>query len=184
MHQQDVELAARLTQDGTLAQELTGQVEEIKAKLLDLQHARDARASEKQKLSRSIKRQCEELSKTQTDFEKRAKDAKESLDQLSSHMAQLATELQQTNEEILSAKSKQVPVIPQLADTQHQPLVESHALGPSALPSLSEAEPQRRPSDILGNNALCYQGIQRAFRNSVVTFLRDRLARLFPEDHV
>ena len=35
---------------------------------------------------------------------------------------------------------------------------------------------------MVGNNAICYQGIQRVFRNAVVEFLRTRLPRAFPND--
>jgi len=41
----------------------------------------------------------------------------------------------------------------------------------------------QRASDRLGNNAICYQGLQRLFRNTVVGFLRHRLPRIFPTDH-
>ena len=37
---------------------------------------------------------------------------------------------------------------------------------------------------MVGNNAICYQGIQRIFRNAIVGFLRERLPRVFPSDHV
>lgn len=37
---------------------------------------------------------------------------------------------------------------------------------------------------MVGNNAICYQGIQRVFRNAVVGFLRARLPRAFPNDHL
>lgn len=37
---------------------------------------------------------------------------------------------------------------------------------------------------MVGNNAICYQGIQRVFRNAVVLFLRERLPLLFPNDHL
>ena len=36
---------------------------------------------------------------------------------------------------------------------------------------------------MLDNNAICYQGIQRVFRNAIVGFLRERLPRAFPNDH-
>jgi tetratricopeptide (TPR) repeat protein len=183
MLRHDNELATRLAQDETLTQGLTGQLEDIKAKLLECQHARDAATQQKQKLSKTIKQQREELSKTQTSFEKRVKEARESLDQQSGHIADLVTELQQIKERILAEKSKQIPGIP-VAGTQPQRAPENRTSGPTALHSPSASEPHKRSSDILGNNAVCYQGIQRTFRNSVVTFLRDRLARLFPEDHI
>ncbi len=37
---------------------------------------------------------------------------------------------------------------------------------------------------MLDNNAICYQGIQRVFRNAVVGFIRERLPRAFPNDHL
>ncbi len=38
--------------------------------------------------------------------------------------------------------------------------------------------------ELIGNNAICYQGIQRIFRNTIVGFLRDRMAKSFPADHI
>jgi tetratricopeptide (TPR) repeat protein len=37
---------------------------------------------------------------------------------------------------------------------------------------------------MVGNNAICYQGIQRVFRNAIVSFLREHLPRVFPKDHI
>jgi hypothetical protein len=37
---------------------------------------------------------------------------------------------------------------------------------------------------MVGNTAICYQGIQRAFRNTIVGFLREHFPRIFPKDHV
>ncbi|MDR3483928.1 MAG: tetratricopeptide repeat protein [Bradyrhizobium sp.] len=36
---------------------------------------------------------------------------------------------------------------------------------------------------MVGNNALCYEGIQRLFRNTVVDFLRARMRAVFPGDY-
>lgn len=178
------ELATRLVQDETLAQGLTNQLEEIKAKILERQQARDVTENLKKKLSKTITRQREELSRIQTTFDKRIKDVSQNLDQQSSHIAELAAELQQIKERIFAGESRQILVTPVPAGTQSQPPAEIHAPGPTPVPSPSEAEPHKRSVHVLGNNAVCYQGIQRTFRNAVVTFLRDRLARLFPEDHI
>ena len=35
------------------------------------------------------------------------------------------------------------------------------------------------PSQLIGNNAICYEAIQRVFRNTVVNFIRDRLSIAF-----
>lgn len=37
---------------------------------------------------------------------------------------------------------------------------------------------------MIGNNAVCYQGLQRVFRNAIVEFLREHLPRVYPKDHV
>ncbi len=178
------EVATRLAQEETSTQGLTNQLEEIKAKLLERQQARNATKNQKVKLSKTIKRQREGLSTTQATFEKRLKDVSQSLDEQSSHMAELATELQQIKERILAEKSKQVPMTPVPAIAQPEPSAVVPIPGPTPLPLTSAPEPHKRALNILGNNAICYQGIQRTFRNAVVTFLRDRLARLFPEDHI
>jgi hypothetical protein len=37
---------------------------------------------------------------------------------------------------------------------------------------------------VVGNNAICYQGLQRVFRNTIVGFIRQHFPRVFPNDHV
>ena len=90
--------------------------------------------------------------------------------------------MEQANERILVEKHKREPETTKAAATQLKANAEIHTPGPMTVPSQSESD--KRPFEALGNNAICYQGIQRTFRNAVVTFLRDRLARLFPEDHI
>lgn len=173
--QQDDELATRLAQDETLIKELTPQLEEIKAKLLHHQHVRDATTNQKQRLSKTIRQQREELSKIQESFEKRAGEAKQNLDQQSNRVAELIAELQQVEHRILAAKREEIEAIPVSAGSQPPPSAETHLPGTTAQPSPSVPEPHTLSLDILGNNAICYQGLQRTFRNSVVTFLRDRI---------
>ncbi len=36
---------------------------------------------------------------------------------------------------------------------------------------------------MVGNNAICYEAIQRTFRNTIVCFLRTRMSKAFPADH-
>src|SRR6266851_1246119 len=57
MLREDDELAARIVQDETLTQELTNQLEEIKANLLERKQGRDATENQKKKLSKTITRQ-------------------------------------------------------------------------------------------------------------------------------
>lgn len=35
----------------------------------------------------------------------------------------------------------------------------------------------------IGNNAICYEAIQRTLRNSLVSYLRVRMTEVFPADH-
>src|SRR4051812_33778971 len=37
---------------------------------------------------------------------------------------------------------------------------------------------------MVGNNAICYEAIQRILRNSIVDYLRLRLPETFPDDHI
>jgi hypothetical protein len=166
---EDDELATRLAQDESLTQGLTDELEQIKARLLERQHARDATKNQKQKLSKAIKRQREALSRTQTSFDQRLKEARASLDQQSSHVAELVTELKQINGRVLVEKSTEIPGTPPAI--QSHPSTEIHTPGPAPMSSPSAPEPLKRPLDILGNNAVCYQGIQRTFRNAVVTLM-------------
>src|ERR1043166_4925153 len=39
-------------------------------------------------------------------------------------------------------------------------------------------------TSVVGINAYCYQGIQRVFRNALVSFIRERMSTVFPADHV
>jgi tetratricopeptide (TPR) repeat protein len=56
------------------------------------------------------------------------------------------------------------------------------------MPTLSSptsvSDPVDERSSVTDNNALCYQAIQRIFRNAVVALLRDRMPRVYPSDHV
>lgn len=104
------------------------------------------------------------------------------VDQQSSQVAALAAELGQLNERILAEDNKQVPTTTIQANISPQPPIEIQTPVPS-LP-LPTPDPHKTPFDLLGHNAVCYQGIQRTFRNTVVAFLRDRLTRLFPDDHI
>jgi tetratricopeptide (TPR) repeat protein len=175
------ELEMRLSQDETLIQGLTNQLQDIKAKLQECQQSQDAAENQRQKLSKSIGRQREVLSRTQTDFEKRLEEIRQSHDRYADHLAELAAELQQFNERRLIEQTKRLPVTRAPESTQPKSPSEIYAPRPTQSPAQSSPDPNTQP---LGNNAVCYQGIQRTFRNAVVAFLRDRLARLFPGDHI
>lgn len=179
LHEDEV-LAESLTHEEESIQGLETQVQAIKAQLHEHQQARDTARKQKEKLSKSLDRQRDELSKTRTSHEKRLKEVNQALEKESSHAAELAIRLQKIEEQIAAEKQASLP--PESLNTQPQSAASQSSRGPIAAASLPE--PQKPRSGVLGNNALCYQGIQRTFRNAVVLFLRDRLARLFPNDHI
>jgi len=182
MQREHHELETRLTQEGTVIQGLTDQLEEIKARLRDRQQARISTEAETQKLSKSIKHHRAELSRNLTSFESRRSDINQTLAQHLKCIAELAAELEQTEERILAEKDKRMPETTMAPTAQPKAHANSPMPGPMTVPLPPELD--KRTIDTLGNNAICYQGIQRTFRNAVVTFLRDRLARLYPEDHI
>src|SRR5262249_30371265 len=68
----------------------------------------------------------------------------------------------------------------------HQQLDAEHAMNesPLMLTATAFAETPKTIVQLVGNNAICYQGIQRTFRNAIVVFVRTRLPRLHPTDHL
>jgi len=182
MVHEDEALAASLTQEETSIRALETQVQEIKAKLHEHQQARDTAKKQEQKLSKSISRQREESSKTRSSYEKRLEEVNQTLEKESSHAAELSERLRKIEEQIAVEKAKQASCPPEFVSTQPQQPAAKHT--PEAIPVTSQPRPEKLSSGVLGNNALCYQGIQRTFRNAVVLFLRDRLAYLFPDDHI
>ena len=84
--------------------------------------------------------------------------------------------------EVLAQQAKQVPVTPDEAVAHSQVSTDIQLITPTLSTTL-QSELQRKPPELIGHNAVCYQGVQRTFRNAVVVFLRERLTRLFPDDH-
>ena len=161
-------LITDISQEEASIQALSTQLAELKAALSERQQARDTKKDQKEQLLKAIQRQRKQLASTQSTYDKRREDLEHGLREQSIRLAALTTELEQIGELILAQENKQSASIPI----------------PVAAPVVPFSEPPRRPRDLVGNNAICYQGIQRTFRNAVVAFVRERLPRLFPEDHI
>ncbi len=121
-------------------------------------------------------------------------------DRLSVQEANIHAQLQANEESILKHSSQIIALDEQLAalesaQTEKQisqvsgPAVETDSTQTAQMSNATvtpgaAASPEIPIDDVsqIGSNAICYQGIQRVFRNAVVSFLRDRMTRVFPKD--
>jgi tetratricopeptide (TPR) repeat protein len=151
------ELSAAKTQSevGALAE----QIEQVRRRLIEREQVLKDQNSHKNELSEIVERHREQV-------ETISMRHREQRDEIDKHrrdqtdlVNRLAADIQRLEE--------QIPVEDALA---------THQVKPSETPSKSSYEG-------LGNNAICYQGLQRLFRNNLVGFLRERLPRIFPTDH-
>src|SRR5579859_4890255 len=129
------ELETRLAQDETVIQELTNRVEEMNAQLLERRKEQVATENQKEKLSKSIKRQREELSRTQTVFEQRVREVSQALSQQSIHIAGLGDDLREIDKRILAEESKRISVTSLPESLQAQPRADAQPPGPTPPPS-------------------------------------------------
>jgi tetratricopeptide (TPR) repeat protein len=102
--------------------------------------------------------------------------ADESIKTQIAHKAALDQELSDIGESFKQAiqqpRAEQVGALEDTNDTQ--PLAKEST---EELQHADDAGP-------LGINAICYQGIQRIFRNAIVIFLRTRMTAVFPQDYL
>jgi tetratricopeptide (TPR) repeat protein len=166
--QEHTQIGERLAQDEASLQTLSKQLVELQTALSDQKLARDTAKSQKQQLLTVIERQRKQLASTQSTYDKRLDGVDRSLHKQSDRLTVLTNELKQVDEHIAAEEQKQSAAPPT----------------PVAAPMASAAQLPVKNHELVGNNAICYQGIQRTFRNAIVAFLRHRLQRLYPADHV
>jgi tetratricopeptide (TPR) repeat protein len=161
---------------------LSAEIEIKKTELLRQQHEREAARKQTQSKIKAISRQEEKLSQSKASIERHLQSANEGLRREAANQEKLESRLREIAARIIEAKTKEL-IVPSINAEVSPPLEtgESKSLEPSPSP---KSEPRKRASGGLGANAICYQGIQRIFRNAVVSFLRDRLEHLFPQDSV
>jgi tetratricopeptide (TPR) repeat protein len=184
LQQEHGQAEERLSKNDKSISELTAQIEKSKADLQHQQREREAAKKQKTVLSKAISRQHVTLLKSKASIEERLQEVTLSTKQEAARTEQLQSRLRGIEEKILEAKSKELILATLTAGVESQPVFATPK--PTVLPHAPElnAVPRQRSSDGVGNNAVCYHGIQRIFRNAVVSFLRERLSRLFPDDHV
>jgi hypothetical protein len=182
--QEHDQLAERLAQEAPSIQALANQLEQVKTQLIERKRALDTTERQKQKAAQSIARQRRELLTIQAASHKSLEELSRTLDKQASYGAKVAESLEEVNERLLAKRSEEIPVIQVTETVQPELVVDINASESSESANLSTAPAAQHSTEELGNNAICYQGIQRLFRNAVVLFLRGRLSHLYPDDHV
>ena len=175
------ELEGRLLEHEAEAKAISTQLQEVKAKLLECQEQQGSADRQKRSLSTTIDRLRSDLSTKRASLQQRRVEAGQTLDHQSKLLAELDAQLGKVNDQILAEERKKLE---QTGVKLVQPVPHKERSSPGKESPQRGPELDKQPQDILGNNAICYQGIQRTFRNAVVAFLRDRFARLFPADHI
>lgn len=172
------DLSKQLSDDDSLIADLTKQLAQLKSEILERQQTQDATKKRQRTLGTSIGRQRRKLAAMQLSFDKRVKQISKECDEQEAEVRQFTSDLQGIEAQILASSASNV----HLETIQAEASAPVEVLPPSTSPV--PVEPSKRAVEALGNNAICYQGIQRTFRNAVVSFLRERLDRLFPGDHI
>ena len=186
--------ASSLAADDADLQSFTKQLAELKTTLTTRQRARETTKQQKEQLAKSLERQQKQLLTTQGSYEKSRKELDQHLQEQTTRLASLTTELDNINRTIAAAEEqRQIEEDKRRREQQQvrerQRVQEQHPQQPpTQVPTTAPPPPipdvPKTLIELVGNNAICYQGIQRTFRNSVVQFLRERLPRLYPTDHV
>jgi tetratricopeptide (TPR) repeat protein len=181
-------VTASLAQSDILIQESTRQLEGLKRKLVEQKHAQEVIEKLSQKLAKIIARQRAECFSVDAKFEKRIDEITQDVNLQIDRKAELETLLEQAEKQLQEAQRKQqeqpAPAVDRIQEASAVPVPETLTSPASVPDEIQNQEPSDRLIDVIGRNALCYQGLQRVFRNTVVAFLRDRFNRLFPGDHV
>lgn len=175
-------LSRQFATEEAAVQAVTKQLSDLRTALNEQQRVQKATAHKKEQVTKSIDRQRRHISAAAESFGKSRKGLELKVQQHSQRVVALKLELQRIDE-IIRAQVQQRIEEQRQAEEQKQEREETQS------PALSSTEPSVLPEtqkhrELVGNNALCYQGIQRVFRNAVVHFLRERLSRLYPNDHV
>jgi tetratricopeptide (TPR) repeat protein len=169
----------RLDLDKSPILALSSQIEELHAQLLQLQRAQDESEKQRHKVSKNIAQQRHLLQAMEVDLNKQIAATTEAIDEKVNYVNEL---------------TKNLEVIKSQLESQHSELDAASPISisagadseetTSAPEAANRAQPYLLATEGLDTNTICYKGIQRIFRNSVVIFLRERLTRLFPDDHV
>lgn len=178
--QEEEKVAASVAEEEAAIQALANQQVAIQKELIERRKALHAKKEDKRKASALVKRHREEQARVNVRFKKQISDVREDLDEQLNRVTELTASLEQIREGRVAEEAKK-----RLSSTA--PVTAPSEPLPSTYESSATPKPLLAPVpavELLGNNAVCYQGIQRIFRNSVVGFLRERFVRLYPQDHL
>jgi tetratricopeptide (TPR) repeat protein len=175
----------------TTVDQLTKDLERIRSERQRQERDRETANKQLQSVLKSIRHERQEFSKLVVSVESKIHEAEKQIKAESDHILSLNSELVEVDQAIILLLTHQVTFdSAEAPDGQSEELIEvmasgnptdsSEASGPN---NGSETVARVIQTATLGNNAICYQAVQRIFRNALVTFLRVRLSRLFPQDH-
>ena len=162
-----------------LINELTAQLERTKEEKNKAKEGYDALVKRLKGLAKAISVRKDNLSAREAKIQAEIEASDESVSRRSSQIVafgeQLAT-LENTQKEKANVLPGDVATDKDSSQTAH--------IGNAPVTPVVTTTPEILIDDEsrLECNAICYQGIQRVFRNAVVSFLRDRMTRAFPKD--
>lgn len=159
--------------------DLTTKIGEIETQIRARKHERGDLEGQKDKTVKALRAKQGEISVLENDFEDRMKKLVQQTSRRSAQIAELEEKLRAIDNRI-AAEAKTLKTLEAPQSQAQEGQLAKHISGP-LVPQAAVRADDRKTA--VGNNAICYQAIQRTFRNAVVSFLRDRLTRLFPADH-
>jgi tetratricopeptide (TPR) repeat protein len=172
-------ISSSITQCGKSIETLSSELDRIKEEKNRMKEEYDTLSKSFKSVARAISARNERLSSQQTSIQARIQAAEESISTQSCRIVELDEQLA-AFEKAQQEKAKAELAVPTpLSPSAPIAIMADLKSGPTAASTL-----EMRPDEVppLGSNAICYQGIQRIFRNAVVVFLRDRITRVFPQD--
>lgn len=161
-------------------EELSSELERIKEERGKAKEECDALNKSIKGVAKAISERMKRLSSKQASIQARVQATEESISTNSLRIVELNEQLETIEKAQLDAANNPLcgptdqVAIPQTAEINDSTAVP--AAGPNPKVRADEIPP-------LGSNAICYQGIQRIFRNAIVSFLRNRMTSIFPQDY-
>ena len=178
-HRSDEEL----NENELAAKGLVDELEKLRA-ALDEKHKERVVLAKKQRISKkAIQDQQSAIKTLKASTESHLRELSQEIKRDSKRKTELETRLIDAAKAIEEAKNTHQIIVDIAAGAETTTFCEAGVFDNDVSPTTIGSALSKLSPKIIGNNAICYQGIQRVFRNSVVSFLRERFPRLFPNDH-
>jgi len=177
IQKQHDEIKDELTTKEASLQAVKQQFAQLKETLIIQESNTSELRQKKDTLFKNIRRQHNTVAKIKAEYEKQLDMLNEELQKRRLQVEQLSTELTILENKV-EAENKTDVTLTAIESSRKsaQPNIQ--------LRDTIQMSPTLNGPGVFGNNAICYQGVQRIFRNAVVAFLRDRLPKIFPTDHI